>query len=140
MACSCISLIFQIPPEVRCFKYVLGGPNTSQGVWKPRVSKKICGLALARPGTHKMLLKREKHRKSYDFRAWRIDFTAVQSTSEHGEKHLSYEVGVDKKKRLKPGDLPSPETNISRKFDKFDGWKVKFNFQMANFQGRTVSF
>ena len=47
-----------------------------------------------RPGTHKMLLKREKHRKSYDFRAWRIDFTAVQSTTgEHGEKHLSYEVG-----------------------------------------------
>ena len=58
-----------------------------------------------------MLLKREKHRKSYDFRAWRIDFTAVQSTGgEHGEKHLSYEVGgrnsdgrVDEKS-LKPGD------------------------------------
>ena len=25
-----------IPPEVRCFKYVFWGSNTSSGVWKPK--------------------------------------------------------------------------------------------------------
>ena len=31
------TLVFQNPPEVRCFRYVFGGPNTSSpGAWKPR--------------------------------------------------------------------------------------------------------
>ena len=32
-----ITFVFQIPPEIRCFRYVLGVPNTSAGVWKPRI-------------------------------------------------------------------------------------------------------
>ncbi|CAJ1440724.1 unnamed protein product [Effrenium voratum] len=39
-------------------------------------------------------LKREKQRKVFDFRAWRVDFTAVRS-SDQTSKELSYEVELE---------------------------------------------
>eukprot|EP00438_Fugacium_kawagutii_P022524 Skav225097 [mRNA] locus=scaffold621:328757:336722:- [translate_table: standard] len=57
------------------------GPNFDLRV---ALSAEIAVKDMPKPSTHRVVLKREKHRKSYDFRAWRIDFTTVQSlTGDH---------------------------------------------------------
>lgn len=60
---------------------------------------KLRGTTLPSPSSHQVSIKREKRRRTLDFKAWKVDFTRVRSEAD-GNTVLSYEVELELKSAL----------------------------------------
>ncbi|CAK9069226.1 Polynucleotide 5'-triphosphatase (mRNA 5'-triphosphatase) [Durusdinium trenchii] len=80
--------------------------------------------ARPRPNTHTVKMKREKQRKSLDFKAWRIDFTTVRASgADPKDQQVSYEVELELNSQMLHQNLEAKLENKQHKL-----WELLMDF------------